>query len=72
MRINCLSCGHNVDLDEAYDDYEGPIKCFACRNTLEIHAEQGMIKVVKLVNVAEHPAAEQAFEPAIHAMRSAA
>ena len=30
MRINCLSCGHNMDLDDAYDDYEGPFKCFMC------------------------------------------
>lgn len=30
MKINCLSCGHKVELDDAYDDFEGLVKCFAC------------------------------------------
>ncbi len=30
MKVNCLCCGHTVDLRDAYDDYEGLIKCFAC------------------------------------------
>lgn len=46
MKVNCLSCGHDVDLDEAYDDYEGPVKCFACRAILQVKTEQGHIKHV--------------------------
>lgn len=31
MKINCLSCGFKVDLDEdAYADYEGQVKCYTC------------------------------------------
>jgi len=62
MRINCLVCGHKVDLDDAYDDYEGPIKCFACKATLEIRTEQGSIKAVKRVNIVQHPSADEVFE----------
>jgi hypothetical protein len=62
MRINCLSCGHKVDLDDAYDDYEGPVKCVACRAILEIRTEQGSIKGVKQVNIVQHPSAEEVFE----------
>ena len=62
MRINCLACGHKVDLDDAYDDYEGPVKCFACGATLEIRTEQGRIKAVKQVNSVPHPLAEGVFE----------
>jgi DNA-directed RNA polymerase subunit N (RpoN/RPB10) len=62
MRINCLACGHKVDLDDAYDDYEGPVKCFACRAILEIRTEQGSIKAVKQVNSIQHPSAEEVFE----------
>ena len=62
MRVNCLGCGHRLDLDDAYDDYEGPVKCFACRATLEIRTEQGSIRAIKQVYIAQHPSAGKAFE----------
>jgi ribosomal protein S27E len=48
MKINCLSCGHKVDLDDVYDDYEGEVKCFACGATLHIKTQQGHLKSVNL------------------------
>jgi DNA-directed RNA polymerase subunit RPC12/RpoP len=48
MKINCLSCGHKVELDEAYDDFEGQIKCLVCGAMLEIKADQGMLKKIKV------------------------
>jgi hypothetical protein len=71
MRINCLACGHKVDLDDAYDDYEGPVKCFACRAILEIRTEQGRIKAVKQVNIVQHPSAEEVFERVLNPMNEA-
>ncbi len=47
MKINCLCCGHKVDLDEVYDDYEGCIKCL-CGTMLEIKTVDGRLKAVKL------------------------
>lgn len=47
MKINCVSCGHKVDLDDAYDDYAGQIKCFACGAMLEIKIEAGKPKSIK-------------------------
>lgn len=47
MKINCLCCGHKVDLDDVYDDYEGLIKCL-CGTLLEIKTEEGRLKRVKL------------------------
>jgi len=58
MRINCLSCGHKVELDDAYDDFEGPVKCL-CGAMLEIKTEEGMLKGIK---VAE-PLARSAHKP---------
>jgi hypothetical protein len=50
MKINCLSCGHKIDLDNnAYSDYEGPIRCFVCGGRLEIKTEEGGIRSVKEV-----------------------
>ena len=48
MKINCLSCGHKVDLDDAYDDYEGAVKCFACGAILNIKTQEGRLKSVNL------------------------
>lgn len=47
MKINCISCGHTVDLDEAYADFEGLVKCFVCGTLLEIRTQDGKIKMVK-------------------------
>ena len=51
MRINCLSCGHKVDLDDAYDDFEGQIKCFPCGAVLEIKTDQAKLKKIKIFTI---------------------
>ncbi len=48
MRINCLTCGHKVELDDAYDDFEGPVKCL-CGAMLEIRTVEGMLKAIKVL-----------------------
>jgi hypothetical protein len=53
MEINCLSCGHKVDIGDAYDDFEGAIKCFVCGGFLRIRTEQGQVKSVKLAGAQE-------------------
>jgi predicted RNA-binding Zn-ribbon protein involved in translation (DUF1610 family) len=47
MRVNCLSCGHKVELDDAYDDFEGPVKCL-CGALLEIRTEEGRLKAIRI------------------------
>ena len=49
MKINCLSCGLKMDLSDAYDNYEGQVKCYACGATLEIKTEEGDVRAVKPV-----------------------
>jgi len=48
MKINCVSCGHNIELDDAYDDFEGDVKCYVCGTRLEVKVSQGKIKCVRL------------------------
>jgi len=55
MKINCLACGHNVDLDDVYDDFEGQVKCFACTALLEIKTEEGKLKSVQFVKLVPRP-----------------
>ena len=49
MQINCLGCGFKIDLDAAYDNYEGTIKCFACGADTEIATHEGSIRTTRLV-----------------------
>jgi len=47
MKINCLSCGFRIELDETYSDYEGPVKCYVCSALLEVKLEESLIKSIK-------------------------
>lgn len=51
MKINCVSCGHTIFLDDAYDDFEGPVKCYVCSGLLQIKTEEGKIKGIRLASM---------------------
>ena len=51
MKINCVSCGHTIYLDDAYDDFEGPVKCYVCSGLLQIKTVEGMIKAIRLASM---------------------
>lgn len=51
MKINCISCGFKFDLDDAYDDFNGPVTCYTCKAPLEIQTEQGMLKSIRVESV---------------------
>ena len=51
MKINCLSCGFTVVLNDAYDNYEGLVKCYACSAMLAIKTEEGNVKAVQFVKM---------------------
>jgi len=56
MKINCLSCGHSFTLDETYDDYSGPVKCWICRAAIFLKTEEGRLKSLALAEI-ERPSA---------------
>jgi ribosomal protein S27E len=49
MKINCISCGFKIDLDDVYEDYNGIIKCFTCEALLQISTEGGKLNFVKFM-----------------------
>ncbi|MGD0460937.1 MAG: hypothetical protein ABSB74_00465 [Tepidisphaeraceae bacterium] len=57
MKINCIACGHRFELDEAYDDYSGRVKCPICHSMLQISTEGGKVRLVDLFG-----------QPAVHSM----
>ncbi len=52
MKLNCLCCGHKVDLDDVYDDFDGQVKCYACGGMLEIRTVEGRLKSIVLAGTA--------------------
>jgi len=63
MKINCLACGHKVDLDDsAYENYQGQIKCFACGAILEIKTRERRLNAIKLPSVFPHSSSEEMVE----------
>ena len=48
VKLNCLSCGHSFDLRDAYDDYEGQVKCYVCGAMLDVRTEEGQVKSVHM------------------------
>ena len=58
MKIRCINCGHNFELGDAYDDYEGEVKCWVCEAIMDINVKNGMMKSSRCVNT-HHPIAEE-------------
>ncbi len=55
MKINCLSCGFKVDLDDIYSDYAGQIKCYACGALMRIATKDEKLVSVTLAERTERP-----------------
>jgi DNA-directed RNA polymerase subunit N (RpoN/RPB10) len=62
MEVNCLGCGFKVDLTDAYNDYVGPIKCFACGAITEIATQAGEVRAVSAVTEAPLPSDREFIE----------
>ena len=44
MKIKCVSCGRDVNLDHnVFEDYEGPVKCFSCSTMMELRTIRGFV-----------------------------
>lgn len=44
MKIKCISCGRDVNLDhEVFENYEGPVKCFSCSTMMEMKTIRGFV-----------------------------
>ena len=49
MRMVCMGCGREVNLDhEIFDNYEGPVKCFSCGIMMEVKTVRGILDSIVL------------------------
>jgi ribosomal protein S27E len=47
MRVTCISCGHDLNLDHAvFHDYSGPVKCFSCSTLMELKTTGGEVSSI--------------------------
>jgi hypothetical protein len=43
VTVNCLCCGHTLNLSDTYDEYEGELTCWVCHGKLLVHFELGKL-----------------------------
>lgn len=55
MKVICISCGHSLPLDAAYDDYGGLIKCYVCGALLEIKTSEGKLQALNMPGLLRDP-----------------
>jgi len=54
MRVKCISCGNELNLDHwIFEDYEGPVKCFSCATMMEVKSTGGEIYSINPLAVYE-------------------
>jgi ribosomal protein S27E len=54
MRIKCISCGHELNLDHwVFEDYSGPVKCFSCSAMMEVKTTGGEVYSINPLAVFE-------------------
>lgn len=58
MKVICISCGHGLPLDEAYDDFGGLIRCYVCGALMEIKMSDGKLQTLRLPDLSAKPCRE--------------
>lgn len=54
MRVKCISCGYEVNLDHwVFEDYSGPVKCFSCSAMMEVKSKGGEVHSINPLTVHE-------------------
>ena len=49
IKVNCLACGHPMELSDAYENYEGEVRCWGCRAMIEVTLHEGSLQKMRLV-----------------------
>lgn len=53
MKLNCVGCGHKIDLEDGYDDFSGVIRCYVCGNLNSVTISGGKIRSAALAPKSE-------------------
>jgi len=63
MKLDCISCGYEVNLEHTgFEDYTGPVKCFCCGAMMEIKIAEGFVYSVIPLALLEDQASQNLSE----------
>ncbi len=48
IKLSCISCGHTQDLSDAYENYQGQIRCWGCSTALDVSIIEGRLQSMQL------------------------
>ena len=48
IKLNCLGCGHSMELGDAYEDYEGEVRCWGCGAALDVVLCEGKLRSMRM------------------------
>ena len=63
MLIHCIYCGHSIELSNAYQDYEGPLRCMVCKGLMMVYLEEGELRSMEAAPKAAAPVAALKARP---------
>jgi hypothetical protein len=53
MRMACMGCGREVNLDHViFDNCQGPVKCFICGTMMEVKTVRGVLDSIVVQSAA--------------------
>ncbi|CAJ0779926.1 hypothetical protein [Ralstonia chuxiongensis] len=53
MKIHCISCGHQLDLDDqTYAHYDGLVRCWVCKSMMKVHIVDSSVESLTLADTA--------------------
>ncbi len=58
MKLNCLGCGHSINLSEEYEDYSGNIRCSSCSAILKVKLYSAKLSTIEFLHFAK-PSTEE-------------
>jgi len=48
IKLNCIACGHLMELGDAYEDYQGDVRCWGCQALVNVTLHDGKLQTMSL------------------------
>jgi len=53
IKLNCIACGHLMELGDAYEDYQGDVRCWGCQALVNVTLHDGKLQTMSLSGKSE-------------------
>jgi hypothetical protein len=58
MKVNCIHCGHALDVGESYGTFDGLVRCYVCKGLMELKTDKGKVRAVRFIPLPALPKVE--------------